>query len=101
MARRGVAPQLTARKVFSKELPVMRFFTFVLTNAEPLPGLTCKNSNILQGFPAGEHRRRRKAPPVARPRGVNVRAERKSGHRSHEAPKHRTNINKRRTNERK
>lgn len=42
---------LTARKVFSKELPVMRFLTFVRTKAEPFPGLTCKNSKILQGFP--------------------------------------------------
>lgn len=42
---------LTARNVFSKELPVMRFLTFVRTNADPLPGFTCKNSRILQGLP--------------------------------------------------
>lgn len=29
----------------------MRFFTFVRTKADPLPGLTCKNSKILQGLP--------------------------------------------------
>ena len=42
---------LTARKVFSKVFPEIRFFTFVRTKADPLPGFTCKNSKILQGLP--------------------------------------------------
>ena len=28
-------------KVFSKTAPVITFFNFVLTNAEPFPGFTC------------------------------------------------------------
>ena len=37
-----------ALNVFSKTLPVSTFFSFVLTNAAPLPGFTCKNSTTDQ-----------------------------------------------------
>lgn len=39
----------------------MRFLTFVRTNADPLPGFTCKNSRILQGLPEVRRQRQHRA----------------------------------------
>src|SRR6266511_2154306 len=41
-----------ARKVRSTTAPLSRFFTFVRTNAPPLPGFTCWNSTIRQTPPS-------------------------------------------------
>src|SRR5690348_13702474 len=41
-----------ARKVRSTTEPVSRFFTFVRTNAPPLPGFTCWNSTMRQTLPS-------------------------------------------------
>ena len=43
---------LPARKVFSTTAPVSMFFTFVRTNAPPLPGFTCWNSTMRQTPPS-------------------------------------------------
>src|SRR5215471_9215085 len=37
----------SARKVRSSTAPVRKFFSFVRTNAPPLPGLTCWNSTTV------------------------------------------------------
>src|SRR5881409_3455619 len=41
-----------ARNVRSTTAPVLRFFTFVRTNAPPLPGLTCWNSTMRHTEPS-------------------------------------------------
>src|ERR671919_1803832 len=41
-----------ARKVRSTTAPVSRLFTFVRTNAPPLPGFTCWNSTMRQTPPS-------------------------------------------------
>src|SRR5512132_23560 len=41
-----------ARNVRSTTAPVLRFFTFVRTNAPPLPGFTCWNSTMRQTPPS-------------------------------------------------
>ena len=38
--------------VFSSVAPVITFFNFVLTNADPFPGFTCWNSTTLKTFPS-------------------------------------------------
>src|SRR5579872_1403899 len=48
VARSSFSP---ARNVFSTVAPVFTFLSRVLTNADPLPGLTCKNSITVHSWP--------------------------------------------------
>src|SRR5215469_9484810 len=45
----------SARKVRSRTAPVRKFFSFVRTNAPPLPGFTCWNSTTVMS-PSGRFR---------------------------------------------
>ena len=49
MARSSFSP---ARNVRSNVVPVLTFFMRVRTNAEPFPGLTCRNSMTVQSWPS-------------------------------------------------